>query len=83
MSWMKQAACRGLDTSMFYFERGHSTDTSPIIAICKSCPVQTECLEYAIENCERFGIWGGLSVRQRRQIRYQRGLGPCEQHRVV
>ena len=41
-------------------------------AICRACSVQSECLEFAIENSEKFGIWGGLSERERRRIKRQR-----------
>ena len=37
--------------------------------ICQTCTVQTECLEYALANDERFGIWGGLSERERRRLK--------------
>lgn len=37
--------------------------------ICESCEVRSECLQYALENDERFGIWGGLSERERRRLR--------------
>ena len=42
--------------------------------MCARCPVRTECLEYALGNQEKFGIWGGLSERERRQLRRQRRL---------
>ena len=41
-------------------------------AICKKCPVIEECLEFAVERKERFGIWGGKSERERRAIRRER-----------
>jgi WhiB family redox-sensing transcriptional regulator len=37
--------------------------------VCLSCDVRVECLEYALANDERFGIWGGLSERERRRIK--------------
>ena len=42
------------------------------LAICRACTVQDQCLEYAVENSEKFGIWGGLSERERRRIKRQR-----------
>jgi WhiB family redox-sensing transcriptional regulator len=40
--------------------------------VCQTCEVRTECLEYALDNAELFGIWGGMSERQRRKLRQQR-----------
>jgi WhiB family redox-sensing transcriptional regulator len=37
--------------------------------VCRSCDVRAECLEYALENDERFGIWGGMSERERRRLK--------------
>jgi hypothetical protein len=34
-------------------------------ALCKTCPVMSECLTYALESNERFGVWGGLSASER------------------
>lgn len=68
--WVTGAACRDLDTSFFYPERGAST--RPQKAICASCDVRAECLEYALTNGEKFGIWGGLAERERRAIRRRR-----------
>ena len=55
---------------IFFPERGSST----VIAkkICSECKVKEECLEYAVERKERFGIWGGKSERERRAIRRER-----------
>jgi WhiB family redox-sensing transcriptional regulator len=43
------------------------------ISICKGCPHRTECAEWGIKK-ERFGIWGGLSERQRRLLRQQKNI---------
>ncbi len=37
--------------------------------ICGMCPIRTACLEYALDNDERFGVWGGLSEKERLEIR--------------
>jgi WhiB family redox-sensing transcriptional regulator len=72
--WMERAACRGADPALFHPSRGE--DTRPAQRICASCPVRDECLEYAVANEERQGIWGGLSQRQRTMlIRKPRGGG--------
>lgn len=64
-SWRQQAACRGKDPNMFILERGDQAD--PALAICRICPVQQPCLQYALDNSER-GIWGGTSQKQRRRM---------------
>lgn len=74
-AWMAEAACRGVDPGLFYPERGASTRVPK--SICADCPVKVTCLDYAIEQGERTGVWGGTSERQRRTIRRERGLtGP-------
>lgn len=71
VSWMKKAACRGIDPGLFYIERGDGSE-APIgsnrmaINVCKSCPVRLDCLLTAIANKEDFGIWGGVPPRDRR-----------------
>jgi len=56
----------------FFPEKGGSTREAK--RICSGCEVRAECLEYALANDERFGIWGGLSERERRRVRRQRAL---------
>jgi WhiB family redox-sensing transcriptional regulator len=55
---------------LFFPERGASTRKAK--AICNACEVKAECLDYAIVNGEKFGIWGGMSERERRRVRRQR-----------
>ena len=65
--WQHKALCRGL-TELFFPERG---DVSiPAKRLCQQCPVQTECLEAGVG--EFYGIWGGISVRERQRIRIRR-----------
>ena len=54
----------------FFPERGASTRKAK--SICRACTVQDDCLEFAIDQSEKFGIWGGLSERERRRIKRQR-----------
>lgn len=72
LAWQDFAGCRGVEQDLFFPERGASTRKAK--AICAACEVRTECLDYAIRQGERFGIWGGLSERERRRIRRQRTL---------
>lgn len=70
--WQEFGNCRGVDPDLFFPERGASTKEAK--EVCKSCVVREECLEYALSNGEKFGIWGGLSERERRRIRRQRAI---------
>lgn len=68
--WWEWAACLGIGHAMFFAERGESTRGAK--EVCGRCSVQEECLDYALRTRQRFGIWGGLSERQRTQIRRRR-----------
>ena len=70
--WQLAANCLGVDPDLFFPERGASTKEAK--AVCQGCEVRADCLEYALANGEKFGIWGGLSERERRRIRRQRAL---------
>ncbi len=72
LAWQDLANCRGANADLFFPERGASTRTAK--SICRECTVREECLEFAIVNSEKFGIWGGLSERERRKIRRQRAV---------
>lgn len=63
-NWLGRARCRGMDPDRF-FVRGIA-QARPVIRVCERCPVRDECLRYAIENDITFGVWGGLTERQRR-----------------
>jgi WhiB family redox-sensing transcriptional regulator len=67
LSWQTDSLCAQTDPEAFFPEKGGSTRDAK--KICSSCEVRTRCLEYALENDERFGIWGGLSERERRKLR--------------
>lgn len=65
-TWRARAACRGVETRVFYVERGESS--APAKAICARCPVRIECLACAIRHGDVYGIWGGMADRERRPI---------------
>lgn len=65
--WRDEAACKGMDQSIFFPERGESTDEAK--RVCMGCPVKVDCAEYALTTKQEIGIWGGLSNRQRRSIK--------------
>lgn len=65
--WRLDAACRGLDTNLFYVDRfdGH-TDAQEARKVCRSCTVRTECLDDAIATFDKHGVRGGMSPNERR-----------------
>ncbi|MGV1034590.1 MAG: WhiB family transcriptional regulator [Microbacteriaceae bacterium] len=67
LAWQADSLCAQTDPEAFFPEKGGSTRDAK--KICGSCEVRAECLEYALQNDERFGIWGGLSERERRKLR--------------
>jgi len=71
-SWQSKSNCMGVDPELFFPERGASTREAK--EVCRGCVVREDCLEFALANGEKFGIWGGMSERERRRIRRQRAL---------
>lgn len=67
LPWAQDAKCLQADPDTFFPEKGGSTREAK--RICTQCTVRQECLEYALDNDERFGIWGGLSERERRKLK--------------
>lgn len=67
MSWQERALCAQTDPEAFFPEKGGSTREAK--KVCTGCEVRSECLEYALAHDERFGIWGGLSERERRKLK--------------
>jgi WhiB family redox-sensing transcriptional regulator len=67
LAWQTDGLCAQTDPEAFFPEKGGSTRDAK--RICASCEVRAECLEYALQNDERFGIWGGLSERERRKLK--------------
>lgn len=66
VSWHEDALCAETDPEAWFPEKGGSTREAK--AICRDCLVRAECLEYALETGQRFGIWGGVSERERRRL---------------
>jgi len=65
--WSERALCAQTDPEAFFPEKGGSTREAK--KVCLVCDVRQECLEYALDHDERFGIWGGLSERERRRLK--------------
>ncbi|MGF1661850.1 MAG: WhiB family transcriptional regulator [Kineosporiaceae bacterium] len=69
--WKDRALCAETDPEAFFPEKGGSTREAK--RVCSVCEVRAECLEFALANDERFGIWGGLSERERRRLKKRVG----------
>lgn len=65
--WAARGLCAQTDPEAFFPEKGQSTREAK--QICMACAVRVECLDWALTAGERFGIWGGLSERERRRIK--------------
>jgi WhiB family transcriptional regulator, redox-sensing transcriptional regulator len=65
--WQEKALCAQTDPEAFFPEKGGSTREAK--RICLGCEVRDACLDYALAHDERFGIWGGLSERERRRLK--------------
>ncbi|MGL5441656.1 MAG: WhiB family transcriptional regulator [[Mycobacterium] stephanolepidis] len=65
--WRATGVCAQVGGDTWFPDRGGSTSDAK--RVCRGCPVKGECLEWALVNDERFGVWGGLSERERRALR--------------
>ena len=73
-AWRAQAACRQLgieNATIFFPTRGQSSEVEAAKQVCATCPVQDECLGFAVEH-HCLGIWGGTSERERARLRRRR-----------
>lgn len=75
--WQDAAACRGEDIGLFFGPDGERQPEREIRerkakAICVTCPVRAECLEYALSRPEKYGVWGGLNEEERASERRRR-----------
>lgn len=69
LQWQSEALCSQTDPEAFFPEKGGSTREAK--RVCTACQVRVECLEFALAHDERFGIWGGMSERERRRLKKQ------------
>jgi WhiB family redox-sensing transcriptional regulator len=69
-AWQEEALCSQTDPESFFPDKGGSTKAAK--AVCARCPVRAECLEHALAHEERFGVWGGLSERERYRLAARR-----------
>jgi len=70
MEWMERAACKGMDTNVFFPQEGSPGLSAK--AVCRECGVRLECLDFALEMNVRHGVWGGANERERRRLRRAR-----------
>jgi len=74
VSWQDRAACRGMDVSLFVGPDGErrperEAREAKAKAVCASCPVRAQCLDYALGKSIKHGIWGGLNEEERARVR--------------
>lgn len=81
LEWQDKALCAQVDPEIFFPEKGGSTRNPK--RVCAACEVRPQCLDYALthEDAGRFGIWGGLSERERRRIKASRVAASIPHHR--
>ena len=63
--WRHSARCRNEDPETLFVQGALQRDAREV---CKGCPVRTECLAHALDNRVRFGVWGGMTERERRAL---------------
>lgn len=66
LDWQDGALCAQTDPEAFFPDKGGATREAK--RVCMACEVRVQCLDYALENNERYGIWGGMSERERRRV---------------
>ncbi|HZQ27797.1 MAG TPA: WhiB family transcriptional regulator [Acidimicrobiales bacterium] len=73
LEWKEQAACRGLDTNVFFSD--DEAEVAQAKAVCAGCPVREACLQFALDSRQHDGVWGGLDELERRRLRRRRQSG--------
>jgi WhiB family redox-sensing transcriptional regulator len=76
--FMADGLCAQTDPEAFFPEKGGSVRDAK--AICRRCPVIAACLDYALASDERFGVWGGMSERERHALRREQ---PAPTHTIT
>lgn len=78
-NWQREGACRNVPISSGLFYACENNENKPRLRleeakkICATCPVLKECAEHALQH-EHYGVWGGMSERERRRVRAKRGI---------
>jgi WhiB family redox-sensing transcriptional regulator len=73
IGWATRGACRASDPELFFPLTQSAEHEARAKAVCERCPVLKECRAYAIQEGEPEGIWGGLTVKERRSLRFPSG----------
>ena len=63
--WVERAECVGLDPDLFFPDKGEDSTTQHARSVCAVCPVRVHCLQRALEDNEKHGVWGGMATRER------------------
>ncbi len=66
--WTERAACRGKPADLFFPPKGGNKAAEAAKAICTHCPVEMECLRFALKHPTMIGIWGATTERERRRL---------------
>ena len=78
-TWEARALCRQVDPELFYAEGdGAMARTAEAKKVCQRCPVRLECLQRALDDNERYGVWGGMSERERLNLQRPNAPHQCE-----
>ncbi len=70
--WGDYAACKGMDPAIFYPDLLTRAAKVTAKAVCATCAVRSECLEWALRNQEGWGVWGGHTTEERKRMRARR-----------
>jgi len=76
-SWWTMAACRSADPELFFplsSTGGAQAHVNRAKAVCARCQIRQQCLDYAIESHQKYGVWGGTSEEERRLVAARRRL---------
>jgi WhiB family redox-sensing transcriptional regulator len=79
LDWRQRGACLDEDPELFFpvgTGRGAAPQEEEARAVCMRCPVRAECLAWALETGQEFGVWGGMTELDRRRIRRQQRRQP-------
>jgi WhiB family redox-sensing transcriptional regulator len=74
-AWFRNAVCKGVDPELFFAVIPGPDGYVEAKAVCAGCPVAADCLEYAIENNELYGVFGGVTAHDRKVLVAQRNRG--------
>ncbi len=68
-SWREDAACSGSNADLFFPQGEDGSLAAPAKTVCAGCPVQEQCLQYALATNQTEGVWGGMTGPERRRLR--------------